>query len=82
MGRCTYKRKSLYHIVNTSGLIVSRGRAVEGNGCISGTILGYEEGLISRGLDIRALVYRVVIGVYYLDMRLVASLGIEFGGTC
>ncbi len=53
-----------------------------GIGCISRTILGYEEGLISRGLDIRTVVYRVVIGVYYLDKRLVAWLGIEFGGMC
>ena len=61
---------------------MSRAGAVVGIGSISRTILGYAEGLISKGLDIRKLVVRVVIGVYYLDMRLVTSLGIEFGGAC
>ena len=42
---------------------MSRGGAAVGIGRISRTILGYAEGLISKGLDIRKLVVRVVIGV-------------------
>ncbi len=42
-----------------------------------GQYFGYAEGLISRGLEIQKLVVRVVIGVYYRGMRLVAKQGIE-----
>ncbi len=54
----------MYHIISTSGLIVSRGEDAVGISSISRTILGYAEGLISRELDIQKLVVRGVLPGY------------------